>query len=140
MIPKRAALLLVTLIAPAAAAEAPLVDYVVENAASIPAPLVEGAADPAAGAAVFDAAGCAGCHGADAPDAGPDLAGVGARLSEGVIRLAIVNPAILWPETAMPAYYAIGRLGEVPDDLVGRTRLSVGEVEALVAWISARKD
>lgn len=137
MIPKRAALLLVTLIAPAAAAEAPLVDYVVENAASIPAPLVEGAADPAAGAAVFDAAGCAGCHGADA---GPDLAGVGARLSEGAIRLAIVNPAILWPETAMPAYYAIGRLGEVPDDLVGRTRLSAGEVEALVAWLAARKD
>lgn len=131
-------LLLLTALAPAAAAEEALVDYIVENAAAIPAPLAPGG-DAAAGPAIFEAAQCAGCHAApgneDAPPIGPDLAGVGARLTEGEIRLMIVAPMVPFPETEMPGYYIVGQIGEVPDELVGRTRLSALEIEHLVAWM-----
>ena len=128
----------------AAAAEEPLVDYVVENAAAIPAPLAGWTGPAEAGAAVFGDAGCAECHAApgfeDAPAIGPDLTGVGARLTEGEIRLMIVNPSIILPETDMPAYYEVGVLGEAPDELVGRTRLTPTEIEQAVAWLASLKD
>ena len=132
--------LLSLLIAFPAVAEEALVDYVVENGASIQAPLVDwdGGAEP--GEAVFANAGCADCHAApgyeDAPSIGPDLTDVGARLTEGELRLMIVNPAIVLPNTEMPAYYEVGVLGRAPDELVGRTRLAPTEIEQLVAWLS----
>ena len=92
------------------------------------------------GEAVFANAGCADCHAApgyeDAPSIGPDLTDVGARLTEGELRLMIVNPAIVLPNTEMPAYYEVGVLGRAPDELVGRTRLAPTEIEQLVAWLS----
>lgn len=117
-----------------------LVDYIVVDAASIPAPLVAWDGPAEAGAAVFAASGCADCHRApgheEAPRIGPDLAGIGNRLTQGEIRLMIVEPSISNPETEMPAYYSIGVVGEVEDDLVGRTRLGAAEVEQLVLWLS----
>ena len=135
-------LLLAICAVPAAlSAEEAIVDYVVENGATIPVPLAEGEYERAAGAALYRSAGCADCHKApgasDAPAIGPDLSGAGARLTAGEIRLSIVNPAILNPATEMPAYYDVGALGDVPDELVGRTRLTAKEVEALVAWLAA---
>lgn len=131
-------LLLLIALAPAAAAEDALVDYIVENAAAIPAPLAEGG-DAATGPAVFAEAQCAGCHATpeneDAPPIGPDLSGVGARLTEGEIRLMVVAPMVPFPNTEMPGYYIVGEIGEVPDELVGRTRLSALEIEHLVAWL-----
>lgn len=122
-------------------AEDPLVDYTVVDAVEIPEPLTVWSGDPEAGAAVFEAAGCAACHRApgheDAARIGPDLRGVGARLSPGEMRLTIVEPRIAAPETDMPAYYAVGVYGEAPDELVGRTRLSAREIEQLVAWLAA---
>ncbi len=132
----RRALPFLLLLAPAAAAEEALVDYVVEDAAAIPAALAPPAGGPDIAAALFESAGCAGCHGAGK---GPDLSDIGARLTEGEIRLMIVEPRIVYPETEMPAYYTPGRFGEAPDELVGRTRLSAGEIEALVAWLAAPK-
>jgi sulfur-oxidizing protein SoxX len=126
-----------------AAASAPLVDYVVENASSIPDPLVAWDGPSAMGAAVFVESGCVDCHRAPGfeggPNIGPDLADAGARLTPGEIRLMIVEPAISTPETEMPAYYSVGIAGAVDDDLVGRTRLSAEEVEQLVAWLSSLK-
>lgn len=137
---KRLAAILL-LLASTVAAEDALVDYVVENGASIPDPLVEVQGAERDGAALFASAGCGECHiapgGADGPAIGPDLTGVVERLTAGEIRLTIVNPAILNPETEMPAYYAVGVLGEAPENLVGRTRLTAAEVERLVAWLSA---
>ncbi len=124
----------------AMAAEVPLVDYVVENASSIPEPLAEWSGPVATGAAVFAAEGCADCHRApgheSGPNIGPDLAGVGDRLTTGEIRLMIVEPSIAVTNSEMPAYYAVGIAGEVEDDQVGRTRLSATEVEQLVAWLA----
>lgn len=132
--------LITSLAANPQAAEDVLVDYIVENASSIPAPLVEVETSGANGPSLFESAGCAECHAApgyeDAPAIGPELYGVGDRLTAGEIRLMIVNPAILLPQTDMPAYYSIGQIGEVSDDLVGRTRLTAVEVEELVGWLA----
>ncbi|MEM7547365.1 MAG: c-type cytochrome [Pseudomonadota bacterium] len=118
----------------------PLVSYVVENASSIPEPLTGLAGNADRGAMLFADRGCTACHRApgheDAPRVGPDLSGIADERSAGQIRLMIVNPAIRDPEIAMPAYYAIGQAGQVPDELVGRTRLTSEEVEDLVAWLS----
>ncbi|MEM7524295.1 MAG: c-type cytochrome [Pseudomonadota bacterium] len=137
---KRAALIFALCAASPAAGDDALVDYVVENGASIPAPLVAVDDGAEAGAAVFAAAGCADCHKTpgdpDAPAIGPDLTDVGARLTAGEIRLMIVDPRIPLPDTEMPGYYAVGVFGEAPDELVGLTRLSAGDVERLVAYLS----
>lgn len=122
----------------------PPVDYVVRDAASIPEPLVD--LPPGlrvGGAIVFERAGCSECHRTpgkpDAPAIGPDLTGVGGRLTEGEIRLMIVDPRIPLPQVEMPAYYAVGVFGVAPDELVGRTRLSAVEVERLVEWLADLK-
>lgn len=128
------------LIAGIAAADDRFVDYVVENASAIPEPLTDWSGDADIGASLFAATGCTNCHKApgydDAPNIGPDLTGIASRLSTGEIRLMIVEPSIRYAQTDMPAYYSIGIKGSVPDELVGRTRLSADEVEQLVAWLS----
>ena len=117
-----------------AAAAGELVDYEVLNAREIPAPLVEAAGD---GEAVMARAGCLDCHNRKL-DTAPDLETVGERLSAGEIRLMVVEPRVRFPETAMPAYYAPGVHGVDPDEMVGRTRLSAAEIEAVVAYLSRR--
>lgn len=130
----RRAALIVTLAAGAAGAGT-LVDYEVVNARAIPAPLTEWSGDPEEGAAAAARAGCFDCHNPKL-NKGPRLDDVGERLSEGEIRLMIVEPRIRFPETTMPSYYAPGVYGEAPDELVGRTRLDAEEIEAIVAWLS----
>lgn len=125
---KRILLLPLLLGAPAGA----LVDYVVVDGASIPAPLAAWSGGPGPGEALYESAGCAGCH--DGP-AAPGLGDIAARLTVGELRLSIVEPRILFPGTKMPAYYTPGRHGEAPDDLVGATRLSALEIEQIIAYL-----
>ena len=61
---------------------------------------------------------CLICHKAPEPaerfmgEIGPDLAGVGARLTAGQIRLRLVDQSRLNPKTVMPPYYRVeGWLG-----------------------------
>lgn len=125
-------LVLALILAPITAEAAVLVDYVVNDGASIPAPLADWSGGPGPGEALYRSAGCAACH--DGPDA-PDLADIGRRLTIGEIRLMIVEPRIPFPETAMPAYYTPGRMGEAPDELVGATRLTALEIEQIIAYL-----
>ena len=67
----------------------------------------------------------------------PDLAGVGARLSGGAIRLWIAAPVAIDPETAMPAYYAAGQRDGAEDPLYGGPVLTAAEIEDLVAYLAA---
>ncbi|MFX3653947.1 MAG: hypothetical protein ACN6IW_00480 [Paracoccaceae bacterium] len=115
-----------------AAARAEPVDFVVENASSIPEPLAEWIGGPGPGAALWREAGCAGCH---ETGRAPTLEGAGSRLTAGEVRLMIVEPRVVYPETEMPAYYTPGLAGEVEEALVGRTRLSALEIEQLVAFV-----
>lgn len=119
---------LIPFIAAPVLADDALVPFTVVDAAAIPAPLVEGASDPERGAALMLGAGCSACH-------QKDLNGVSDRLTEGEIRLMIVAPEIRAPDTAMPSYYIVGEYGASPDDLVGRTRLSAPDIEAIIAYL-----
>ena len=107
---------------------AELVPYVVENANAIPEPLVEGAPDAELGAALMLTAGCSACH-------QKDLNRISERMTAGEMRLMIVAPEVRVPDTAMPAYYKVGVYGEAPEELVGGTRLSAEEIEAVIAYL-----
>lgn len=128
--------------APAAALaeDVALSPYTVENAASVPEPLGGHIGDVAVGPAVFARMECGVCHALPGEEPGgaigPDLSDVGARLTPGEIRLMVIDPRIIFPDTDMPGYYAVGVYGEAPDEQVGRTLLTAQEVEAVVAWLS----
>lgn len=111
-----------------AAFAAEIAPYIVVNANAIPEPLVNVAPNPERGAALMLGAGCSACH-------QKDLNGIGARMTEGEMRLMLVAPEIRAPDTAMPAYYRVGVYGDAPEDQVGKTRLSADEIEALISYL-----
>jgi sulfur-oxidizing protein SoxX len=120
----------------------PVVAYTIVDARAIPESLTGAAGDPARGRALYakePRAGCAACHGmpggpGEAP--GPDLAGVGGRLSPGEIRLWLVAPGVVDPETTMPAFYAAGQRTGADDPLYGGPALTAAEIEDLVAYLA----
>ena len=65
----------------------------------------------------------------------PDLAGVGDRLSEGQLRLRIVDSRRLDPATIMPSYYRIDGLARVGPAWQGKPVLSAKQVEDVVAFL-----
>jgi sulfur-oxidizing protein SoxX len=85
---------------------------------------------------------CLLCHSGPIPEErfqgtiGPDLKGTGARLSEGQIRLRIVDPAWINPGTIMPAYYQVKGLTRVAPAFRGRTVLSAEQIEDVVAYLA----
>ena len=85
---------------------------------------------------------CLICHKVPIPDeffqgdVGPDLSGVGSRLSAAQIRLRLVDAARLNPATLMPPYHRTSGLKRVPERYRGMVVLSAQEVEDVVAWLS----
>ena len=88
---------------------------------------------------------CVLCHRAPVPGErfpgtlGPDLAGVGARLSEGQIRGRLVDPARANPQTIMPAYYRTEGLTRVTPSQRGKPILSAEQIEDVVAYLLTLK-
>jgi L-cysteine S-thiosulfotransferase len=129
------------LAASAAADEAPLRYRVAGDA--VPAPLVATPGDAARGRelAFSRDANCLLCH--SVPDAGrrpsgnlgPPLSGVGARLVAGQLRLRVVDPQRLDPESIMPAYYRVDGLERVAATLRGRPILTAQQIEDIVAYL-----
>ena len=66
---------------------------------------------------------------------GPPLDGVGARFSEGQLRLRIVDSARLNRETLMPSYYRTDGLNQVAATFRGKPVLSAQQVEDTVAYL-----
>ena len=60
-------------------------------------------------------------------------------MEEGTLRLWLVAPQVMNPETSMPTYYAVGQRTDESDPLYGSTRLSAAEIEALVAYLMRQK-
>jgi sulfur-oxidizing protein SoxX len=89
---------------------------------------------------------CLLCHSAPLPEEkfqgtiGPDLRGTGARSSEGQLRLRIVDPRRVNPDTIMPAYYRLDGLEGVAPAFRGRTVLSAQEIEDVVAFLMTLRD
>lgn len=118
--------------------------YVVEGDA-IPKSLTGEPGDAARGAALLGdrhRSLCVLCHaGTGAPahmegTLAPSLAGVGARLSPGQIRLRIADMKMLTPSSIMPAYYRPGGGARVSEAWRGKPMLSAAEIEDLVAYLS----
>ena len=85
---------------------------------------------------------CLLCHGGPFPEqpfqgtVGPSLAGVGARLTPGQLRLRLVNPATVNPETVMPSFYTTAGLTRVGRQWQGKPVLSAQQIEDVVAYLA----
>jgi sulfur-oxidizing protein SoxX len=111
-------------------------------------PLTDTTGDPARGATLMSdrhRSLCTLCHSGPFPDPhlhgtlAPDLAGVGARLSEGQIRLRVVDMKRLAPETIMPSYYRIAEEEGVAAGWRGKPILSGADIEDIVAYLATLK-
>ncbi|HYB72771.1 MAG TPA: sulfur oxidation c-type cytochrome SoxX [Candidatus Sulfotelmatobacter sp.] len=84
---------------------------------------------------------CLLCHRVPIPEErfqgnlGPDLAGVGSRLSAGQIRLRIVDEGRLNPDTIMPPYYRVEGLRRVMGAYREEPVLTAEQVEDVVAFV-----
>ena len=106
-------------------------------------PLAPAPGDAARGKAVVVSrdSNCLLCHAV--PDSGvrfmgnvgQSLEGVGARLTEGQLRLRIVDSAPLNPDTMMPSYYRTDGLNRVAEAWRGKPVLTGQQVEDTVAYL-----
>jgi sulfur-oxidizing protein SoxX len=84
---------------------------------------------------------CLLCHSAPIPEErfqgelAPDLTGVASRLSEGQLRLRIVDSSRLNPATIMPSYYRTEGFARVAPAFRGKTVLSAEQIEDVVAYL-----
>ena len=115
---------------------------------AIPSSLTGAAGDPALGRKIVldrQVGLCLLCHSGPFPeerfqgDLAPDLSGVGARLSAGQIRLRIVDPGRVNPQTIMPAYFRTEGLTRVAPAFRGKPVLSAEEIEHVVAFLVTLK-
>ncbi len=117
-----------------------LVSYRVTGDAIV-APLTAEAGDPARGRKVFEGrdGNCFLCHtipgGRFMGNLASPLAGVGARLNEGQLRLRIVDSMRLNRATIMPSYYRIDGLNQVAPAWRGKPLLTEQEIEDTVAYL-----
>ena len=118
-------------------------DIIVENFA-INQPLTATPGDPERGLATLvhrQKGNCLGCHHVPIEaeffgTTGPSLAGVGARLPIGMLRLRLVDSKQINPSSMMPAYYKADGLHRVMQDFEGKTILSAQDIEDVIAYLA----
>jgi L-cysteine S-thiosulfotransferase len=127
---------------PATGAEGP--DATVTLGDAIPQSLTGKPGDSAQGRVIAfarDRGNCPVCHVMPAPDeklhgnVGPRLVGVADRLSEGQMRLRLVDARRLNPASMMPSYYRLGGLKRVAAVYAGKTVLTAEEIEDVLAYL-----
>lgn len=115
---------------------------------SIPKALTAAPGDPDRGRKVAinrKTGNCLACHVLPIPEqpfhgkVGPDLSEIGSTASAGELRLRIVNPKLLNPETIMPAFYRNDGFNRVLKKFEGKTILTPQEVEDVVAYLMTLK-
>jgi sulfur-oxidizing protein SoxX len=109
----------------------------------IRAPLAGATGDPSRGRDIVlnrELSSCVLCHAVPGAPAsgniGPPLAGVGARLNVGQLRLRIVDSTRVNPNTPMPAYYRTDGLTQVAPAWRGKPVFDAQQVEDVVAWLA----
>ena len=144
----RAGLLAAVLMTSVATAWAQPRPYAVVGDA-IPQPLSEGSGDAARGRTIVanrSVGLCLLCHSGPIAEErfqgnlAPSLAGAGSRWSEGQLRLRIVDAARLNADTIMPPYYRTDGLQRVARSFSGKTVLTAGQIEDVVAYLASLKD
>ena len=120
-----------------------VVDYGIANGA-IPQPFTDEPGDPERGRRLVldrDRGDCTVCHAMPLPQRqshgtiGPPLDGIGGRYSAGELRLRLVDPKALNPDTIMPAYYKVEGLHRVLERYRGKPMLTAQQVEDMVAYL-----
>ena len=115
---------------------------------SIPASLTGRTGSPARGRAIVvdpQRGMCLLCHSGPFPEdkfqgnIGPSLAGVGRRLSEGQLRLRVVDSSKINPDTIMPPFYRVDALHRVAPAWRGKPVLTAAEIEDVVAFLMTLK-
>ena len=128
-----------------AVAQMPAV-YPIEQGA-IHTPLA-GAGDAARGRAIVlsrESGNCFLCHafpdaeGSPAGNLGPAMAGVGARLNAGQLRLRVVDSSRINAQSIMPAYYRVEGLTQVAAAFRGKSLLNAQQVEDVVTYLTQLK-
>ncbi len=71
---------------------------------------------------------------------GPSLIGVGSRLTEGQIRLRLVDESRISPTTLMPPYYRTVNLVNVAPEYRGEPALTAQQLEDVVAYLANLKE
>ncbi len=139
--------LLVALQGSAALADG-VVAFEVVDGGSIPKSLTGAPGDAANGRKVAinrKQGNCLACHKLPIPEqsfhgeVGPDLSEIGGTLSEGELRLRVVNPKVVNSDTIMPAFYRTDGLHRVMKKFQGKTILSAQQVEDVVAYLTTLK-
>ncbi len=134
----------------AGAAMADIVQYKVVDGEAILASLTGQAGDAANGKKVFlnrKKGNCLACHVvtslSDQPfhgNVGPPLDGIASRMSEGEMRLRLVNPKVVNEASIMPAFYRTEGFERVLKDFQGKSILSAQEVEDVLAYLQTMKE
>lgn len=89
---------------------------------------------------------CLLCHSGPFPDErfqgtlAPSLAGAGARLTPGQLRLRLVDGRRLNPDTIMPSYYALDGLDRVARGFNSKTILNEAQIEDVVAFLATLRE
>ena len=134
--------LVVLAAAPTTAGSDPIAIYQIVDDA-IPEPLDGLDGDPARGRTIVAGrrGNCLACHQAPIPEEpfhgnlGPPLDGVGGRASAGVLRLRLVAPRKLNPDTVMPAFHQVEGLRRVLAPHRDRPILTAQEIEDVIAYL-----
>ncbi|HEV8678415.1 MAG TPA: sulfur oxidation c-type cytochrome SoxX [Stellaceae bacterium] len=112
---------------------------------AIPVSLTGRPGDPVQGRAIVtnrQVGLCLLCHSGPFPEQvqqgnlAPSLAGAGAQLSPGQLRLRIVDAGRLNADTIMPPYYRTAGLSRVAAPYIGKPILSAEQVEDVVAFLA----
>ena len=122
---------------------APFVDYRIVNGAILE-PLTDQPGDAERGRRIVldrDGGDCLICHAMPLPQRqfhgtiGPPLDGVGGRYAAGGLRLRLVDPKALNPDTIMPAYYRVEGFHRVHERYRGKPILTAQQIEDVVAYL-----
>ena len=125
-----------------------LVPYTIVDDNSIPKSLTGKAGDPANGRKLAinrKKGNCLACHVMPIPEqqfhgeTAPSLYGVGKRLSEGELRLQLVNSKVTNESTLMPSFYRTYGFNKVLKKFQGKSILEAQDVEDIVAYLMTLK-